>query len=89
MGWGDGSIDGGKQLSELHGCEVLEANGKNRGGRVLRMNARLYGGGKIGNVQVPVRARGGRSTGADFEGLVNRWLGRWAAESAVNEIAES
>ena len=46
---------------------VLEATDTNRGGRVLRLNARWYGGGKIGNVPGPVRVRvlrtGGRSTG--------------------------
>jgi hypothetical protein len=36
------------------GCAVLEANGKNRGGGVPRVNARWYGGGKIGGVPVPV-----------------------------------
>ena len=39
------------------GCAVLEAAGKNRGGRVPLVNALWYGGGKIGGVLVPVRAR--------------------------------
>jgi hypothetical protein len=50
------------------GCAVLEANGKNRGGRVPLVNALWYGGGKIGGVPVPVRAR------VPVVGLLGRFL---------------
>ena len=69
-GWGDGEIEWVMQTG-LHGARHLMQTAKNRGGRVLRVDARWYGGGKIGSVPAPVRARvlsGGRSTGADFQG---------------------